>query len=387
MSRDPDLEIWAAFFSNGIKDIKYKNDKRLVFAAVPMKGKKLSLKSKTTTKAVKKLISIFKPDVVHIIGTEREVYYDILNSVGRERVIFSLTGIMSECAANYFGGLSKKVFYNRTIGDILRNGGPINEQKLFKRISKTEELIIKNGKYFMGRTNFDRNFVFGLNENARYIKCGEVINPLFFDDQWNYRNCEKQSMFVSQASYPLKGLHKLLDSFPSVLEKFPNAKIYIGGPNILNEQNLIAKIKMTTYGKFIKNKINKLKLPKNSIVFTGPLFPVQMKELYLKCNLFVIPSAIENSPNSLAEAMCLGVPCIGASVGGIPDMIDDNKNGILYPFNDAKQLSQKIINLFENADNASQLGKAAADVSVSRYKNNDVVNITKEAYFRIIGEK
>ena len=352
-----------------------------------MKGKKLSLKSKTTTKAVKKLISIFKPDVVHIIGTEREVYYDILNSVGRERVIFSLTGIMSECAANYFGGLSKKVFYNRTIGDILRNGGPINEQKLFKRISKTEELIIKNGKYFMGRTNFDRNFVFGLNENARYIKCGEVINPLFFDDQWNYRNCEKQSMFVSQASYPLKGLHKLLDSFPSVLEKFPNAKIYIGGPNILNEQNLIAKIKMTTYGKFIKNKINKLKLPKNSIVFTGPLFPVQMKELYLKCNLFVIPSAIENSPNSLAEAMCLGVPCIGASVGGIPDMIDDNKNGILYPFNDAKQLSQKIINLFENADNASQLGKAAADVSVSRYKNNDVVNITKEAYFRIIGEK
>ena len=55
-----------------------------------------------------------------------------------------------------------------------------------------------------------------------------------------------------------------------------------------------------------------------------------MKERYLKSGLFVCCSAIENSPNSLGEAMLLGLPCVTADVGGIKSIFDADKDGIMY---------------------------------------------------------
>jgi glycosyltransferase involved in cell wall biosynthesis len=60
----------------------------------------------------------------------------------------------------------------------------------------------------------------------------------------------------------------------------------------------------------------------------------QMKEEYLKCGLFICCSANENSPNSLGEAMLLGVPCVAAMVGGIPSLFEDGRDGIGYSTDD-----------------------------------------------------
>ena len=56
--------------------------------------------------------------------------------------------------------------------------------------------------------------------------------------------------------------------------------------------------------------------------FEGFLSAEKMKRLLLESNVFVCPSSIENSPNSLGEAMLLGVPCVASDVGGIADMCD-----------------------------------------------------------------
>ena len=55
-----------------------------------------------------------------------------------------------------------------------------------------------------------------------------------------------------------------------------------------------------------------------------------MCEQYLKANVFVLPSAIENSPNSLGEAMMLGTPTVVSDVGGVKNMIDHEKEGYVY---------------------------------------------------------
>lgn len=55
-----------------------------------------------------------------------------------------------------------------------------------------------------------------------------------------------------------------------------------------------------------------------------------MRDRYLKSSLFVCCSSVENSPNSLGEAMLLGVPCVSADVGGISSIFTGDEDGILY---------------------------------------------------------
>ena len=55
-----------------------------------------------------------------------------------------------------------------------------------------------------------------------------------------------------------------------------------------------------------------------------------MKERFLKSNVFVSPSTIENSPNSLGEAMLLGIPCISSDVGGVKNLLKHEEEGYVY---------------------------------------------------------
>ena len=64
-----------------------------------------------------------------------------------------------------------------------------------------------------------------------------------------------------------------------------------------------------------------------------------MKEAYLKSHVFACPSALENSPNSLGEAMLLGLPCVAARTGGIPDMAEDGTSAFVFEKGDVHGLA------------------------------------------------
>ena len=83
------------------------------------------------------------------------------------------------------------------------------------------------------------------------------------------------------------------------------------------------------------------------ITFIGSLNADEMKREYLSSNVFVCPSSVENSPNSLAEAQILGVPCVASKVGGISDMMKGNEEN-LYQFDDVKMLAEKVCLIFRN---------------------------------------
>ena len=59
-----------------------------------------------------------------------------------------------------------------------------------------------------------------------------------------------------------------------------------------------------------------------------------------------MPSAIENSPNSLCEAQILGVPVVASYCGGTPTLVEDGMTGYLYRYEEFEQLAQLVMRMF-----------------------------------------
>ena len=100
---------------------------------------------------------------------------------------------------------------------------------------------------------------------------------------------------------------------------------------------------------------------KDNIIFLGGLSAQEMKDTMLKSNVFILPSSIENSPNTLGEAMLLGVPCIAADVGGVRNMATDKKDALIYPFDENYMLPFYVDKIFGDAEFAAFLSENARE--------------------------
>jgi glycosyltransferase involved in cell wall biosynthesis len=153
----------------------------------------------------------------------------------------------------------------------------------------------------------------------------------------------------------------LLQALPLVLRQFPDTVVRIAGADVTySSATWRERLKQTDYGKYLQKLIKKYQLSSH-VFFTGALDASQMKNEYLKSNVFVSPSSIENSPNSLGEAQMLGVPCISSYVGGTMDMIVNADCGYLYRFEETEMLAYKICEIFTNAayfDNQTMIAEA-----------------------------
>jgi glycosyltransferase involved in cell wall biosynthesis len=96
-----------------------------------------------------------------------------------------------------------------------------------------------------------------------------------------------------------------------------------------------------------------------------------MKENLLLSNVFVSPSSIENSPNSICEAQMLGVPIVASFVGGVPDFIPTKNFGLTYRFEDVEMLAQKICECFET----SKIFDSTLMVETARKRHNKAENL------------
>jgi glycosyltransferase involved in cell wall biosynthesis len=101
-------------------------------------------------------------------------------------------------------------------------------------------------------------------------------------------------------------------------------------------------------------------------------------ELLLKADLFILPSYNEALPMALLEAMAWGLPVIVTPVGGIPEVVTADENGLLVTPGDIQQLSSAMQSLITNEDLRLRLGDAARasaiEFDVTKYCVN-LVNI------------
>src|SRR4029079_13537382 len=92
-----------------------------------------------------------------------------------------------------------------------------------------------------------------------------------------------------------------------------------------------------------------------SVEFLGYLNASEVAAELSRSHVFATSSYLENSPNSLCEAMQVGLPCVATFAGGIPSLVDHGRTGLLFPTGDAPLLAESILRIFRSDDLAAGL--------------------------------
>ena len=326
----------------------------------------------------------FSPDVVHIWGTEFGHTLNMLRACRKEglldRTVVSIQGLCSIYARHYNEGIPVEVLNHNTFRDILRHDGLLQQQAVFEQRGDNEKEAFRLCRHVIGRTHWDRACARVLNPNAEYHFCNETMRDDFYEGCWSYNTCIKHRIFASSCIYPIKGFHYLLEALAEVRKRYPDATLCVPGKNPAAD-SFRKKLRQDGYARYLESLLEKYDLT-DAVTFLGSLSGEKMKENYLKANVFVLPSTIENSPNSLGEAMLLGVPCAAADVGGVTTMLESGREGIVFQGTAPYMLADAVEKIFSMEEKAETMGKAAkvhAEKTHDPAQNlRDLLNIYEE---------
>jgi glycosyltransferase involved in cell wall biosynthesis len=356
------IELAVASLYNG-EQLKFIEKYFINYYLIPNKGVNGHY-NPALEKYFAEIISRFKPDIIHIHGTEYPHSLACLKVSNLENVVVSIQGLVSLYSKYYLGGIQEKiVLKNRSLRDFIKNDSLLNQQKKMQKRGTYEIELLENVKHIIGRTSWDMTNTWAINPKAKYHFCNETLRSLFYQKQWDLENCKKYSIFLSQAHYPIKGIQNLIQALPIILKHFPETKVYVAGNNFIS----VPWYRKNGFANHLHFLMKKNQIQKNQIIFLGPLNETMMVEQYTLAHVFLCPSVIENSPNSIGEAQIVGVPCVASYVGGTMDMIKDKETGLLYRFEEISLLAKQICRIFENNDLAISLSIKSRKVALLRH--------------------
>lgn len=344
---------------------KYKLD-RIVFYRIPSAN--LSTVKKHEIDCAKDILKDFAPDIIHLNGTEYALGLELIKANNTKiPIIASIQGLASIYTRYNQGYLPNSLFRHfYSFRDFIRQESQFARNRIMRERGELEKEIIQNLKFISGRTEWDKIHSQIINPTIQYYKCNENLRSGFYSSpKWQYKNCKKYSIFSSNASVPLKGGHFILQALPYIIKKYPTVTLRLIGPNVLSNK-ISDRIKLTTYQRYLRHYIKTNHLEKH-IVFLGYLNEQQMISEYLHSNIYILPSCIENSPNSLCEAQLLGVPIVSSIAGGSIDFICHNKNGYLYRCEEVEQLAYYVMKIFAMKEKIEFISHEAISIATERH--------------------
>lgn len=133
--------------------------------------------------------------------------------------------------------------------------------------------------------------------------------------------------------------------------------------NLIKAVKEIPGLKLKIIGEGpIRKKLEDIIVEENirNVEFLGYMVGEDLKN-YIKGSMFVVlPSEwYENNPFTILESFALGKPVIGSNIGGIPELIEEEKDGLLFKIGDKDELKEKITYLVENSHLIEEMGKNA----------------------------
>ena len=307
------------------------------------------------------ILADFRPDLVHLFGTEFPHTLACLRALhDPERALVGIQGICGGIAEHYMAGLPENVQHEATIRDRIRDDSLIRQQEKFRIRAAHEREALTLARHVTGRTAYDERISGEINPERIYHPVNETLRSNFYTAARDRKQIVPHRIFLPQGDYPLKGFHYLLQVLPELIGDYPDLTLVVAG-NIVtggDGRRIPLFLRIGAYGRYCNRLISKGHL-REHVITTGRLSAERMCREMAASQVFVLPSEIENSPNSMGEAMLLGMPVIASDTGGIPSLITDKKEGLLVRPGDLEGLTAAIRQIFEEPVIADVYGENA----------------------------
>jgi glycosyltransferase involved in cell wall biosynthesis len=325
--------------------------------------------------AVEEAVAIarrFRPDIVHIHGTEHFLGLAALRLPFPS--VATLQGIASVYERFVLDGSScVEVARSVATRDFLRGTGLLHGYAHMRHRAAVERRIVNGVSCFMGQTEWDRSVLKLLNPSAVYFHTECIMQRGFYEHTWRQPSRPGSTIYCTSGAAPYKGLEMLVEAVALLRDGgYADVRLRVAGP--IPDSMMWSPLARVVRRRRVESLVNWL----------GPLPAGGLIEELTHADVYVLPSHIENQPNSLLEAMLLGAPCVAASVGGVAELVDHGVSGLVYHDSDPFALAAAIARLIDDPGLARSLGEKARLEAHSRYDRETVAHRTREIYEEVL---
>lgn len=382
--RNPEIELGVAFFhptdSEEIKTgnvtylpVEYDYGKTMfnkwVFRHFRNEDEYLSER----VKKLYRVVSSFKPDIVHVWGIELK-HSQIINYLLDIPYVVHIQGLASAYLYTHFApGFSTEslksadTFFDRVI---LKRGDTFEYREFVAR-AKRELLLMPKVKNWIGRTEWDKTISNLFSPSSTYFHCDELLRSSFSESKWEYHYDGKTIHLQTTISCDwYKGMDVVLNT-AAVLKNLGFDICW----NIFGWEKDTRKIREIV-------KVLNVQPEEVGVHLMGCVDASEIIKGLLACDCYVHTSYIENSSNAIAEAQLIGVPVIAQNGGGTASMLKNN-SGVLVNLNEPFIMAAKILEM-RRKDVAEFYSLNARELAYKRHNPDTVCKNLMNIYKAIL---
>jgi len=190
--------------------------------------------------------------------------------------------------------------------------------------------------------------------------CGSGLNFNFIPPE--HGQYDGTSILFVGYDFKRKGGYNVLKAFSKARESLPGITLTICGPKNIP-----------------------VELPEGVVSLGTVADRKKISSLYSQSSLFIMPSIFEAWGNVYLEAMAYGVPCIASNYGATPEIISHGVDGLLVDPLDVDSITEAIFDILSHKDKVAQMGNAARQKVLSRFKWTDSAKFVFEHISRNLG--
>lgn len=316
----------------------------------------------------------FQPDIIQLFGIESELAC-VLGETNIP-VIVHLQGLLGPCDNAFFPcGFGKYSFlWPPSIREWVFRNGVVFAKNHIRERAKLEKRLFKRANYLLGRTEWDRQVASLLAPQALYFHVDEILRDVFYQNAGRWSQPTKAFTIVSTISNTVyKGLDVILKT----------AHLLKSKTQIEFEWRVIGVADDSEIVGFFEHETS-IKAVNVGVSYQGVMDAEQLCKELLNAHVYVHPSYIDNSPNSLCEAQMLGVPVAATNVGGISSLVRHKETGVLVPANAPYELAYWLKELENNKELLESLSINGSRVATKRHNKDAIHQALCDTYMAII---